>query len=902
MVSHGLRASTVALLVFLVGAGVAAAAGPWVSLQADASTEPKVGAGLPELPNVELRLRRVVASDDPLGLATRTGFKVREGRIEIVIEAAPGKASGLVTWLEASGARAVSSAGDLVAASVDPEVLRVLAGHPDVVLVRRPHYLPDPPPGRARSEQAALVNVTEGAAAMNSPAWNSAGFAGQGVKVGVIDSQFGGWDSLLGTELPTADKTHYRGFGSATPEDGNVHGTGCAEVIHDVAPSAELYLAQTWNDVDFANAVDWMIANGVKVISMSMGWLSYGPGDGTGPWCDKVAQFTAQGGFWANSAGNSRLAHWQGVWRDDDSSSFLNFSSSSEINLVTSSGSPVWISGTAGATVSSSLIWNQWSSPATDLDFYLYKCDQSYNCAEVAKSDEEQSGQASQSPVEEIFFEIVEDGYYGFAVKLYGGPSTMEMEFFNRFDANPLQFNVQDGSITPPADAASAVAVAALDAQSPYTLEAYSSRGPTNGSGGRLSGGTTKPDIAGYANVSTASYGARGGGGGFSGTSAACPHVAGAAAVVWSAYGSYTASQVRQLLEARAMDMGTGGKDNDYGVGRLHLGSPPSAGCDPPGTPGNLHSSASSVSSGASYTISWNAASSADGYELQEATNVSFSSATSSAVTGTSSTRSHSVSVTTTYYYRVRATRSCGSSSSWSNTASVSVTGGGGGGSYSYWVPVVARLAGQAGSQFYSDVGVLNRSSSSASIELRYYRSGSVYTRSETVGGNDQRIFVDVVSLIGQSDKGSLEVRSNQPLTVTSRTYNKKPDGSTFGQFYDGYTTDQGLSSGQSAVVPQLTENPAYRCNIGLTNTGTSPATVTVTLFDSGGGQIAAYTVSLNPGESKQENQPFKNKAAQTDMGAGYAVVSVTAGSGVLAFGSVLDNVTSDPTTMPMKP
>ena len=894
-------ATVVALLPLLV-AGIATAAVARVDLPASPTGEAKPAPALPDLVKVELRLRRIVASEQPLELAARTGFRIRDGRIEVVVEAVPGATAGLVEWLGAAGAAAVSSAGSLIAASIDPALVAALAAHPDVVLVRRPQYLPDPPPARHRSEQTAIVYATEGAAAMNSPAWNTAGFTGQGIKVGVIDSQFGGWDSLLGTELPGADKTHYRGFGSATPDPGSVHGTACAEVIHDIAPNAELYLAQTWNDVDFINAVDWMIANGVKVISMSMGWLSYGPGDGTGAWCSKVAQFTAQGGFWANSAGNSRLAHWQGTWRDDDGDGFLNFSSSSEVNLVTSSGSPVWISGTAGASVSSSLVWNQWSSPATDLDFYLYKCDQSFNCTEVAKADAEQSGQASQSPVEEIFFDIVEDGYYGFAVKLYGGPSTMEMEFFNRFDMNPLQFYVPDGSITPPADAASAVAAAALDAESPYTLEAYSSRGPTNGAGGSLGGGTVKPDIAGYANVSTTSYGSRAGDGGFSGTSSACPHVAGAAALVWSAYGSYTATQVRQFLEARAVDMGAGGKDNDYGIGRLFLGNPPSSGCDAPGTPANLHSSASSVASGVSYTISWNAATGADSYELQEATSASFSGASSSSVSGTSTTRSHSVSATTTYYYRVRAARSCGSTSNWSSTATVAVSGGGGGSTYSYWVPVVARLAGQAGSQFYSDVGVLNRSSSTASIELRYYRSGSVYTKSDTVGGNDQRIFVDVVTQIGQSDKGALEVRSNQPLTVTSRTYNKKPDGSTFGQFYDGYTVDQGLSSGQSAVVPQLTENAAYRANIGLLNMGTSSASALITLYDGSGSQIAAYTVSLAPGESKQENQPFKTKAGQTSMSAGYALVSVTSGSGVLAFGSVLDNVTSDPTTMPMKP
>jgi hypothetical protein len=44
--------------------------------------------------------------------------------------------------------------------------------------------------------------------------------------------------------------------------------------------------------------------------------------------------------------------------------------------------------------------------------------------------------------------------------------------------------------------------------------------------------------------------------------------------------------------------------------------------------------------------------------------------------------------------------------------------------------------------------------------------------------------------------------------------------------------------------------------------------------------------------------QPFRNKAAQTAMAAGYAMVRINSGSGVLAYASLLDNVTNDPTTI----
>jgi hypothetical protein len=112
--------------------------------------------------------------------------------------------------------------------------------------------------------------------------------------------------------------------------------------------------------------------------------------------------------------------------------------------------------------------------------------------------------------------------------------------------------------------------VAALDVVSPYPQETYSSEGPTNGPGGTAGGGFSKPDISGFANVSTESYGA----GSFNGTSSATPHVAGAAALLLSAFPSYTPAQLQTYLESHAIDMGAGGEDPVFGNGRLYLGTP----------------------------------------------------------------------------------------------------------------------------------------------------------------------------------------------------------------------------------------------------------------------------------------------------------------------------------------
>ena len=850
----------------------------------------------------------VAASEDPLAQARLTGFVVRDGRVQVIAECSDGeRAAALARWLDDHGGLRVSYAYERVQADLTVDVLRRLAEQPGVISVRRPSYAPRPGrrPAGVNAFEAAGTHTTEGLAAMNGPAWHAAGTTGQGVKVGVIDSEFAGWEGLRGSELPEAAKVHFQGFGGTPVGDGG-HGTACAEVVHDIAPSAELYLAAVSTEVDIANAASWMQTNGVTVISMSLGWLSWGPGDGTGYLANVVNSFRDAGGVWANSAGNSRLAHWQGSWRDDDGDGYLNYSTDYEVNYVTVDGVNIAVVP-VGTKINASMIWNQWSSPATDLDFHLVKSVGGGTPEIVFSAEGPQNGGADQRPVEEFVYEVTEEAAYGFVIQWFSGSTNVDVEFFNRLDGSPLQFNIQDGSITPPSDAAGAIATAALDAASPYTLESYSSRGPANGPGGSLGGGAIKPDIAAYAVVSTQTYGARGGGNGFNGTSAACPHVAGAAALVRSGYPAYTGAQVRSFLESRAVNMGPAGKDVDYGTGRLVLGDPPSAACDAPAAPTGVTVSPVAVSSGTPYTVTWSASATATGYDVQEATNASFTGAATLNVAATSLQRSKSVATNTTYYYRVRAVRTCTgetSSSSYSSTASVAVTAGGAAAT-SLWLPVVTRATGANQSQWRSDVGLLNLGLAAASCELEFRSGATVKTYQAAVAAGAHVILRDVVgpSYLKGSGSGSLEVTCGQSVLVTSRTYNQNANG-TFGQNYDAYASAFGLASGESATLQHLTENAAYRSNIGLVNTATTAATATVTLYDgTAGAVVGSYQVTLQPGEWKQDNQPFSKRFGRNNLEAGYARVAVTAGAGVIALASVVDNNanSNDPTTIVMQ-
>lgn len=224
--------------------------------------------------------------------------------------------------------------------------------------------------------------------------------------------------------------------------------------------------------------------------------------------------------------------------------------------------------------------------------------------------------------------------------------------------------------------------------------------------------------------------------------------------------------------------------------------------------------------------------------------------------------------------------------------------------SHSYWIPVATHAAGARDSQWRTDLGMLNLAASEARVELRFYAGGGAKTSTTFVPGNTQSIVVDVVEQIGSTGSAALEVRSDQRLLVTSRTYNLVsasescyPKG-TLGQDYPAYASGEGLSSGMFGWLPQLVESPAYRTNIAVTNTSTADASVKVELFDGAGLRIGEYTVNLAPGQYEQQNRPFKTKAGQTNLSRGYAKVTVLTGSGIVAHGSVIDNVTNDPTTI----
>ncbi len=216
------------------------------------------------------------------------------------------------------------------------------------------------------------------------------------------------------------------------------------------------------------------------------------------------------------------------------------------------------------------------------------------------------------------------------------------------------------------------------------------------------------------------------------------------------------------------------------------------------------------------------------------------------------------------------------------------------------WIPIVSRADGVGNSVWRTDVGLLNRSTLANQVRLRLYQDDGWTDREFHLNEGEFRSIVDVMSEFEATGSKPLRVFSSEPLTVTSRTYNLAPEG-TFGQFIDSSTPTSALATGDQAVLMQLQENTSFRTNIGLHNGWKRPAEIEIALFDGDSLPVAYHTETVPAMSTVQLNRPFQAIGGRSDITSGYAVISVLFGQEVVVYGSVIDNLTDDPTTIPMK-
>jgi len=388
----------------------------------------------------------------------------------------------------------------------------------------------------------ALV-ISEGVQLTGAAALHNSGFRGQGVKIAVIDLGFMGLSSAQARgELPPNVRTF--DFTGTGIEAFTSHGTAVAEIIYDMAPQAELFLMKISDEVDLENAKDEAIRQGVKIINHSVGWFNTGFYDGTGIIADIANSARAAGILWVNAAGNYARRHYQGLFTDTNGNGWHEFAPGDE---------SININAGAGSIIQVFMTWRDWPASAQDYDLYLF--DNNGNL--VAVSDRIQSG--TEKPIES--FSVLTSSPGPFHLKVKADRVTAQKELAIFVTSHDIEHAVAQSSLVSPADAAGAMAVAAINWQNWNSgpQAPYSSQGPTTD-------GRAKPDISGPDGVSTSTFG------GFIGTSASAPHVAGAAALLLSQNPAMGVDQLINKLKQDAVNMGS---SLIFGAGRLNLAITP---------------------------------------------------------------------------------------------------------------------------------------------------------------------------------------------------------------------------------------------------------------------------------------------------------------------------------------
>ncbi len=434
-------------------------------------------------------------------------------------------------------------------------------------------------------ESSGLV-VTQGDAAMRAD-WvrQLAGYTGAGVRIGVladsVDRTGGGLAaSQASGDLP-ASVVVLRDGPASGPSD---QGRAMLEIIHDVAPGAELvFRSVAWGELDFARAIYELAEAGCDIVVDGASYWTE-PALADGPIAQAIDHVVnAHGVAYFAAAGNAADYAYEAVFRDSQPAQWdtaVNYAAGQNLHDF-DPGPAVDVTLRVQVFTQARLVlqWDQpWYTPGQSVsNFDLYAFDEAGNLVAASLDD----NAALRTPLETV---VLAPGAYDLQINHVAGPEAAHLKLWapqGELSFGEYAQETHRGTITGHAAAEGAAAVGAA----PYAgyaagqIEPSSSRGPAAiylaAGYDRLVTPQTraKPNFTAPDGGNTTFFGTDDGDEdtwpNFYGTSAAAAHAAGVAALLLQQRPSLSPQQVYQVLADTAADGGPPGWDPVYGAGAI---------------------------------------------------------------------------------------------------------------------------------------------------------------------------------------------------------------------------------------------------------------------------------------------------------------------------------------------
>ena len=440
-----------------------------------------------------------------------------------------------------------------IQAWVDIGRLESLVQLPNVVSIKTPQFA-RPSTGSINSQGDSILRADQ---------LRDMGFRGQGIKVGIISDGANDWTVARSSgDLPES----LIRYGSCTSQPGDPagciskwtcnEGTAMAEIIHDLAPDAQLAVAAVSTSLEFIQRLNSLVKTfEADIIVDDLGFFGE-PFFEDGEVAQAVAALPTRI-LYISSAGNSGNSHYEEDFKPISVAGFVSH------NFGVADNSMGFIVP-AGDYVVTILQWNdRFNNPGSDYDLMVLS-----STAELIGSSQEDQSMPGAEPLEAVCaYNPSTSDVANFAIVDKFSGENRRLEIF-LLGSPFIEYSQPAGSVFGHAGLAGTLAVGTINASEPgnNNIARYSSHGPA-----RIDHPARqdrpKPDLIAIDGVDVT--GAGGFGSPFFGTSAAAPHVAGIAAQLMSVTKRVTAKNVKAAMTQGAIDLGSSGRDSTYGYGRI---------------------------------------------------------------------------------------------------------------------------------------------------------------------------------------------------------------------------------------------------------------------------------------------------------------------------------------------